>query len=93
MILTDDSTPRISNPVPTESATIPGMSQMQSMIDSGECWRGGEGHPLPSRVWLKSYDRNSGAVYVLRGESAVSDALEQLFEGVNHDIEPAAFCK
>lgn len=73
-------------------APIAGEAQMGAMIESGACWTGGEGHPVPSRVWVREAAGNTHA-YVLRGERVVGLALEQMFEGADHDVEGVAFCE
>lgn len=72
-------------------------ADLNNMVASGECWGDdNKSHPMPSRVWLLEA-RNSGDVatlgYYLHGAASVKQAFEQIFEGVDHGIEPAAFCK
>lgn len=80
--------PEASDPIVPQ-----GQARMESMIEAGTCW-GNDGlkHPPETHVWLNVGDRSSGAIYALHGPKAVHQALEQIFEGVDHGLKPAAFC-
>lgn len=60
---------------------------VDKMLKSGECWTGGEGHPLPTRVIY------NGKV---RGPKMVDKTLKAIFEGADNGINPeliSAYCK
>ena len=75
------------------SVTIPGKARLNRMVADDKCWRDGTDRPVPSRVWVRESGRNGGAIYRLRGQRTVSDALEQLFDGTDHDLHIIAFCE
>lgn len=75
---------------PANVTPHPSAERMAAMIDSGECWRSGGPSVIPSRVWIT---RNNGASFRLRGARVASQALEQISEGVNHDLTIIAFCR
>lgn len=74
------------------SVTIPGEARMSAMIEAGTCWIDGTDRPIPGRVWVR-VSRNGGAAYDLRGQRAVGDSLEQIFDGIEHGLDPIAFCR
>lgn len=60
---------------------------MEKMLESGECWTEGEGHPFPTRVIYKGE---------MRGTKMVDRVLKHLFEDADNGINPNfvnAFCK
>jgi tetrahydromethanopterin S-methyltransferase subunit D len=77
--------PPATAPAEIEPATAD--TKVEAMLKSGECWTGGEGHPLPTRV-----------VYAgeLRGAKMVDKTLKALFDGADNGVDPkliSAYCK
>lgn len=61
------------------------VSRTERMVQSGKCWVGKapSGVTVPGHVWAD--DR-------YRGSKAVGKALEQIFEGADHNMTIQAFC-
>lgn len=74
---------RPSEAVVQEATPAPAPSELDSLLASGKCWLGGEGHPYPTTVFVNTPD---GAVE--RGQRVVDRLL------TDWDLDDvAAFCK
>lgn len=81
-------------PPSNNAASLPADERrMRAMLAADVCWTGGEGRPLPTRVWLRHiHPDNSDRYYKLHGQKQVAAALDQIFGDADTDLDIVAFC-
>lgn len=68
--------------------------KIDRLVSSGACWTGEAPADveIPGSVLVREYDAN-GAPHAYREDHLVSDAFEQIFDGVDHGLDIVAFCR